>query len=80
MSKITFKQPIVHIPSFREYTISGADLFSKYQDMGVTMPFPISDNWYYYSDREGWSALVSHLVFKSTLYKDDRFDCEDYAI
>ena len=44
------------------------------------MPFPMSDNWYYYSDREGWSELVSHLLFKSNLYKADRFDCEDYAI
>ena len=80
MSKISVKQPIVHTPSFKEYKISGSDLFSKYQEMGVTLPFPISDNWYYYTDREGWSKLVSHLLFKSNLYKTDRFDCEDYAI
>jgi len=48
--------------------------------MGVTMPFPRSDNWYYHTDREGWSKLVSHLLFKSNLYKAERFECEDYAI
>jgi hypothetical protein len=80
MSRIKIKQPIVHTPGFREYKISGSELFSKYQAMGVTMPFPMSDNWYYHSDREGWAGLVSHLLFKSNLYKADRFDCEDYAI
>lgn len=80
MSNLIFKQPVVHIPSFTEYKISGNDLYQKYQNMGVTMPFPRSDNWYYHTDREGWAKLVSHLLFKSNLYKTDRFDCEDYAI
>ncbi len=80
MSRIKIKQPIVHTPSFREYKISGSELYSKYQAVGVSMPFPMSDNWYYHSDREGWAGLVSHLLFKSNLYKADRFDCEDYAI
>ena len=80
MSRIKIKQPIVHTPSFREYKISASDLYNQYLALGVTMPFPISDNWYYYSDREGWAQLVSHLLFKSNLYKADRFDCEDYAM
>jgi hypothetical protein len=80
MSKFLIKQPVVHIPKVREFKISGSELYSKYLDKGVTMPFPISDNWYYYSDREGWAELISHLLFKSNLYKADRFDCEDYAM
>lgn len=80
MSRINIKQPIVHTPGFREYKISGSELYRKYQAMGVIVPFPMSDNWYYHSDREGWAGLVSHLLFKSNLYKTDRFDCEDYAI
>lgn len=80
MSRVKIKQPIIHTPSFREYKISGSELYSKYQAAGVAMPFPMSDNWYYHSDREGWAGLISHLLFKSNLYKVDRFDCEDYAI
>ena len=80
MSNIRIRQPVVHTPGFREYHISGPELHGKYSDMGVAMPFPISDNWYYYTDREGWATLVAHLLFKSNLYKNDRFDCEDYAI
>ena len=80
MSRIKIRQPIVRTPGFREYRIAGAELYRKYKAMGVRMPFPMSDHWYYHSDREGWAILVSHLLFKSSLYKTDRFDCEDYAI
>ena len=80
MSNFSLRKPVVHTPGFDEYTISGSDLYSKYGDVGLTMPFPMSENWYYFTDREGWAKLISHLLFKSNLYKADRFDCEDYAI
>lgn len=51
-----------------------------YTDLGIEIPFPRSDNWYYYTDREGWAVLVSHLLFKSSLYVPEKFDCEDYAL
>lgn len=80
MSQIRVQQPIVHTPSFKEDVISGPDLYQKYVALGVQMPFPRSDNRYYFTDEEGWASLISHLLFKSSLYKADRFDCEDYAL
>jgi len=80
MSKIKVQQPIVHLPSFKEYKISGAELAKKYEALGVKMPFPRSDSWYYHTDEEGWVKILGDLVFKSSLYKTDRFDCEDYAL
>lgn len=80
MSKIKVQQPVIHTPSFKEYKISGAELAKKYETLGVEMPFPRSDSWYYHSDAEGWAKVLADLVIKSNLYKEDRFDCEDYAL
>ena len=80
MSQVKIKQPIVHIPSFKEYKISGLELAGKYIELGTEIPFPRSDNWYYYTDIDGWAKLIPHLLIKSSLYKPDRFDCEDYAM
>jgi len=79
MSK--FQVKVNHIPTnYKEYKISGHELAEKYRELGVEMPFPRSDYWYYHTDREGWATIVPHLVIKSSLYKPDRFDCEDYAL
>jgi len=80
MSKIRLQQPVIHIPSFLEYKISGSELAKKYSDLGIDMPFVRSDSWYYHSDVEGWTKIMPDLVIKSSLYKRDRFDCEDYAL
>ena len=80
MSKIKIQQPILHLPSFKEYKISGAELAKKYEALSVEMPFPRSDYWYYHSDPEGWAKVLANLAIKSGLYKKDRFDCEDYAL
>lgn len=80
MSQFTKPQLPVHIPSFREYRISGAELARKYSGLGIEMPFPRSDSWYYHSDVKGWAEVVPHLVIKSNLYKPDKFDCEDFAM
>ncbi len=80
MSKIKVQQPILHLPSFKEYKISGADLANKYEELDIEMPFPRSDFWYYYSNPEGWAKVLADLTITSGLYKKDRFDCEDYAL
>jgi len=80
MSKIKVPVSIIHVPSFNEFKISRADLAYQYREMGVKMPFPHSDAWYYHTDVEGWTNVLMHLIIKSNLYKKDRFDCEDYAI
>lgn len=80
MSKFKVRQPIVHLPSFKEYMIYNAELAAKYKELGVEIPFTWSDTWYYHTDREGLMKVISYLVFKSSLYKAERFDCEDYAM
>jgi len=80
MSKIKLQQPVIHTPSFKEYKISGSELAIRYEALGVEMPFPRSDYWYYHSDDVGWAKILPDLVIKSSLYKKDRFDCEDYAL
>lgn len=80
MSNIKIRDPIIHIPSFNEYVVSGQGLALEYSKLGIKMPFPRSDGWYYYTDAEGWVKLLADLAFKSNLYKRDRFDCEDYAM
>ncbi|GAI63548.1 unnamed protein product [marine sediment metagenome] len=79
MSRIKVQQPIIHIPSFKEYKISGAELARKYEALGVKMPFPRSDSWYYHSDDVGWAKILPDLVIKSSLYKPDKFDCDKFA-
>lgn len=79
MSKIKVQQPVIHIPSFKEYRISSIELARRYEALGVEMPFPRSDSWYYHSDREGWAEILPHLVIKSSLYKPDKRDCDWYA-
>ena len=80
MSTIKIKQPIKHTPSFREYEISGLELSVELQNMGLEYPFGMLDWNYYYTDLEGWGKILYDLTFKSSLYKPDRFDCENYAL
>lgn len=80
MSKVKVQQPVIHIPSFKEYHISGKNLAVKYTALNIEVPFPRSDRWYYHSDVEGWAQILPDLLFKSNLYRRDRFDCEDYAL
>lgn len=79
MSKFKF-QPIIHIPSFKEYTISGVELQSGLEEIGLTLPMGRLDSWYYYTDLEGWLNVIYNMLFKSVLYKYDKFDCENYAL
>ncbi|MDD5082209.1 MAG: hypothetical protein PHU08_02425 [Dehalococcoidales bacterium] len=79
MSKFLFKPPVIHIPSFKEYRLPVTDLVRKYEEIGVEVPFPWSDYWYYHTDAEGWAKLLPNLLVRSNLYKAERFDCDKYA-
>jgi len=78
MSKVKWTAP-AHIPKLKEYRISGPELRARYEQLGVAIPFPIADHWYYHTDVTGWASLVRHLVIKSSLYKPDKRDCDFYA-
>lgn len=78
MSK--YKVNVAHVPIIKEYRIGLLDLWAEYKKFGVECPFPPSDMFYYFTDAEGWGKILSNLTFKSGLYKEDKFDCEDYAM
>jgi len=80
MSKFKVQQPLIHIPSFKTYYVSGSFLKEEIESLGFTVPMGRLDSQYYYTDLEGWGAILWDLVFNSNLYKADRFDCENYAL
>jgi len=80
MSKIKPKVEVVHIPSFREYSMPGEVLRTKIEALGLEIPIGMLDSEYYYTDLEGWGKVLFNLVFKSNLYKKDKFDCDNYAL
>lgn len=80
MSKIRFQQPVVHLPKFKEYQITGSMLKYKIEALGLKIPMGMLDRQYYHPDLEGWGKVLENLVFKSSLYQKDRFDCENLAL
>lgn len=80
MSQFKPQAPVVHIPSFPVYKIDGAALMDKVRGAGLQMPFGALDRNYYYTSQEGWGKILFDLVFKSSLYKEDKFDCDNYAM
>lgn len=79
MSRVKVTSPIIHTPSFKTYQIANFALKKTLDDLGLDMPMLMLDNWYYYTDVEGWSKLLPDLMVKSSLYKADKYDCDDYA-
>lgn len=82
MSNLTFQQPIQHIPSFNKYKILRSDMVDKLEGVGVEplrRDVPL-DGWLYFSDMEGWGKILYNLMFKSSLYKPDIFNCDKYAL
>lgn len=80
MSKIKVQQPIVHIPNFREYSTTADRMRKLLTTLGLEMPMGMLDSWYYFTDMESWGKVLYDLVFSSSLYKPNRFDCENYAL
>lgn len=80
MSKFKIEQPVIHLPSFNQYEITGPALKEKIQALELKIPMGMLDGRYYYTDLEGWGNILYDLAFKSKLYKRDRFDCENYAL
>ena len=80
MSKIKVQSPIEHLPSFEEYRLSGTQLSFLLSSLGLETPLGLLDNWYYYTDSEGWGKILENLIFKSSLYSANKFDCENYAL
>lgn len=80
MSNLTFQQPVIHTPSFKEFKISAPNLIGKLKGLGFGVPMGMLDAQYFFTDLEGWGKVLQDLVFKSNLYKTDKFDCENYAL
>ncbi len=76
----SFNIKVNHIPKINEFNISGTELALQYENLDILISFPRSDHWYYYTDIEGLVEMLRYLVFSNTLYKADKFDCEDYAM
>ena len=80
MSNFKLQQPVVHTPGFEVHQISGLLLKARIEDLGLEMPLGMLDWQYYHTDLEGWGKILYNLVFSSSLYKKDKFDCENYAL
>ncbi len=80
MSRVRTQSPIIHTPSFRVFAIEAATMRRKVTELGLTLPMGMLDNWYYYTSLESWGKLTGDLMFKSNLYRPERFDCDNYAL
>ena len=80
MSKIVYRDPLIHIPTFKEYQVDGGYILNKVTELGLKVPMGLLDWNYYYTDLEGWGKVLYDLAFNSDLYKNDRFDCENFAL
>jgi len=75
MSVVKVQKPIIHIPSFEKYQTTAPILRAKLEALGLEIPMGMLDGQYYYTDLEGWGKVLYDLVFSSSLYKRDKFDC-----
>ena len=80
VSKVKVQNPIVHIPTFNIYQMSGSTFKTKIEALGLTVPMGMLDGEYFYTDLEGWGKVLLDLIFKSNLYKSNKFDCDNYAL
>jgi len=80
MSKVKVINPIIHVPSFKEYSIDGTTLAKKILALGFTLPVYLLDSIYYYTDLEGWGNILWDLTFNVNLGKPEKFDCDNYSL
>lgn len=79
MSKIKVQQPVVHLPSFKRWAVPRGYVQEVITALGLEPLYPGVHNWYWYTDLDGCSKLLPHLLQKSDLYKKDIFTCINYA-
>ena len=84
MSTIRVQKPVIHTPTFQKWGIQQYYFLQKVQALGIDV-FPKTDDftlddWYYYTDLDGWAKILPDLVLNSNLYKPNVFDCEDYGL
>jgi len=80
MSSFKVQTPIIHTPGFKTWRISGNSLHRQLVKLDLKIPMGMLDSWYYFTDLDGWGKILWDLVFNSSLYKTDKFDCENYAL
>jgi len=80
MSRIKVNPNIIHTPSFKTFMIDGATLKGRLANIGLTTPMNMLDSRYFYTDVEGWSKILPDMMVKSSLYLEDRYDCDEYAL
>jgi len=84
MSKFLIQKPIIHLPNIPKTgvpyeIIAERMLENKIQPM--LKPYNMHlDNYYWFTTLEGWGKILYDLVFSSNLYREDVFDCENYAL
>lgn len=78
MSTIKWNPPI-HLPLVTKYQILGSELRRKYEDRGVSLPFPMQYATYFHPDTAGWAKIIQYLTLKSSLYKPDVRTCSWYS-
>jgi len=72
--------PVIHIPSFKSWGIQGYYVAQAIKGLGLENLYPGGVHaWYWYTDEDGIAVLLPDLILKSSLYKQDRFTCINYA-
>ena len=79
MCKLKVKQPIVRTPSFVEQSIPWDKLDDKLAPLNASLPLGLLDGQYYFTDLDGWLKIIWDLTFASSLYKNDRWDCDNFS-
>ena len=80
MSKFKVTPPIIHVPGFDLWCIDGSAMSYHLNKAKITTPMNLLDGQYYLTDIKGWGKILYDMVFNSSLYKKDKFDCENYAL
>ncbi len=59
---------------------SSTEIWTTLTNYKLTAPMGLLDMDYYYTDMVGWGNIMYDMIFSSTLYKTDKFDCDNYAL
>lgn len=80
MSKVKIKPPeVIHTPVYKKWGVQNSYIVNVVRSLGLELLYPGAHAWYWYTDLEGCTNLVPHLLLKSSLYKKDVFTCINYA-